>query len=266
MRQVSDYLKLVTRLHANQPKYIAMLSAVLQPFSDLQAFLNSMPAQFDIDQAIGAQLDIVGLWVGQSRNISVPLPNIIFAFDSANLSKGWDRGIWKGPYATLNGITALDDDTYRLLLQTIVLANSWDGTVSAAQAILDNFFEDFPGTFVFIDDKSGISEPSNFFIWDSANPSNGWDEGVWFQPSLAIQNQPANDPAMTIAVSGKIPSIILLSILDQGLIEIKPEGVRMNVSVTSIDGDAVFGFDVNNQYVSGWDTGAWGVPPEQLSS
>src|ERR1700724_484376 len=105
MRQVSDYLKLVTRLHAGQPRFNAMLAAVLQPFSDLQAFLNSLPQQFDIDIAIGAQLDIVGQWVGQSRNITVPLPNIFFTWDSSNLAKGWDRGIWQGPYTTLNGIT-----------------------------------------------------------------------------------------------------------------------------------------------------------------
>ena len=265
MRLVSDYLKLVTRLHASQPKYNAMLAAVLQPFSDLQAFLNSIPAQFDIDQAIGAQLDIVGQWVGQSRFISVPLPNIFFSWDDPNLAKGWDRGIWKGPYATVNGLSALDDDTYRLLLKTIVIANSWNGTISAAQAILNMFFDDFPSTYVFIDDHTTVSQPSNFFEWDAPNLINGWDSGVWFQPSLAIENQPAFDPSMTIAVSGNIPSIPLLSILDQGLIEIKPEGVRSNVSVTSVNGAAVFGFDVNNQYVGGWDFGAWGVSPEQLS-
>jgi hypothetical protein len=266
MRQVTDYLKLVTRLHAGQPNYNAMLSAVLQPFSDLQAFLNSLPVQFDIDQAIGAQLDIVGQWVGQSRNISIPLPNIFFSWDSPNLAKGWDRGIWKGPYSTVNGLTALDDDTYRLLLKTIVLANSWDGTIPSAQIILNNFFGAYPSTFVFIEDRAGISQPSNFFIWDSPNPLNGWDEGVWFQPSLAIQNQPANDPAMTIVVSGKIPSIVLLSILDQGLIEIKPEGVRSDVAVTSVDGEPVFGFDVNNRFIGGWDTGAWGVSPSVLEN
>jgi hypothetical protein len=265
VRLVSDYLAKVTRLHASQPKYNSMLSAVLQPFSDLQAFLNGLPQQFDIDQAIGAQLDIVGLWVGQSRNISVQLPNIFFSWDSANLAKGWDRGVWQGPYATVNGLSALDDDTYRLLLKTIVLANAWDGSISSAQAILNNFFASYPSTFVFIDDHTTFSQPSNFFIWD-AGPLNGWDAGVWFEPSLAIQNQPANDPSMTIAVSGKIPSIVLLSILEQGLIEIKPEGVRSDVKVTSVDGTPIFGWDVENQYISGWDNGAWGVTPEQLAA
>ncbi len=266
MRLVSDYLKLVTRLHASQPNYNAMLSAVLQPFSDLQAFLNALPAQFDIDQAIGAQLDIVGQWVGQSRNIAVPLPNIFFSWDSANLAKGWDRGIWKGPFTSINGLSALDDDTYRLLLQTIVLANGWGGTIATAQTILNNFFASYPATFVFIDDHTTFSQPLNFFAWDAPSPLNGWDSGVWFQSALAIQNQPANDPYMTIAVSGKIPSIVLLSILDQGLIKVKPEGVRSDVSVTSVDGAPIFGWDVDNQFIDGWDNGGWGVTPEQLAA
>jgi hypothetical protein len=265
MRQVSDYLKLVTRLHAGQPKYTAMLAAVLQPFSDLQAFLNDLPHEFDIDQADGAQLDIVGQWVGQSRNISIPLPNIFFSLDSPNLANGLDRGIWKGPYATENGLTALDDETYRLLLKTIVLANAWDGTIPAAQAILDNFFGAYPATYVFIDDRATISQSSNFFMLDPVSPLNGLDNGVWFEPSLAAQNQPANDPAMTIAVSWKIPSIVLLSILDQGVIEIKPEGVRSDVSVTSVDAAPIFGLDVNNHYIGGLDIGAWGVTPTQLA-
>lgn len=266
MRQVSDYLKLVTRLHASQPKFNAMLSAVLQPFSDLQAFLNGLPAQFDIDIAIGAQLDIVGEWVGQSRHITIPLPDIFFTWGSPNLSKGWGRGIWKGPFATVSGITALDDDTYRLLLQTIVLANSWDGTVPAAQNILNRFFSAYPATYVFIDDHSDVSNPTNFFTWGSTNPLNGWGEGVWFDKAASVASQHANDPSMTIVVSGKIPSIVLLSILDQGLIEIKPHGVRSDVSVTSVDGAPVFGWGINNQYIGGWGVGAWGVTPTQLVS
>ncbi len=266
MRQVSDYLSLVTRLHASQPKYNAMLAAVLQPFSDLQAFLNSLPMQFDIDVAIGAQLDTVGAWVGQSRNIPVPLPNIFFAWDSTNLAKGWDRGIWKGPYATLNGLSALDDDTSRLLLKTIILANSWDGTIPHAQDILDNFFAAFPLTYVFIADHANVSRPPNFFQWDNPDPAHGWDQGVWFEPRFAASNQPANDPSMTIVVSGKIPSLVLLSILDQGVIEIVPEGVRSTVSVTSVDSAPVFGWDVDNQFIGGWDKGAWGVTPTQLEN
>lgn len=266
MRTPEDYLKLVTRLHASQPKYTAMLTAVLQPFSDLQSFLNSLPSQFDIDQAIGAQLDIVGQWVGQSRNISVPLPNIFLSFDSPALANGWDRGIWKGPYATLNGLSALDDDTYRLLLKTIVIANSWDGTIPSAQLILDNFFSAYPSTYVFINDHANVSTATTFFQWDSATAENGWDAGAWYEPSLALQNQPANDPAMTIVVAGIIPSIVLLSVLDQDIINIKPWGVRKDVSVTSVNGAPVFGFDVENQYISGWDIGAIGVTPTQLES
>ena len=31
----------------------------------------------------------------------------------------------------------------------------------------------------------------------------------------------------------------------------------MNYAVTSVDGAAIFGFDMNNEYVGGFDTGAW---------
>ena len=40
-------------------------------------------------------------------------------------------------------------------------------------------------------------------------------------------------------------------------IPVKPEGVGLNYAVTTVDGSPVFGFDMNNSQVAGWDTGAW---------
>ncbi|MGC7970039.1 DUF2612 domain-containing protein, partial [Salmonella enterica] len=73
----------------------------------------TLPFDFDLDQAIGVQLDAVGEWVGISRNITVPLAGVYFSFDIAGL--GFDQGVWKGPFDPDTGLTTLDDDTYRLL-------------------------------------------------------------------------------------------------------------------------------------------------------
>jgi hypothetical protein len=262
MRDVFDYLAKVTREHAGQPDFISMLAMVLQPFSDAQLFLKQLPEQFDLDTAIGAQLDVDGQWIGRSRNIKVPVANSYFTFDDP--LRGWDRGVWKGPFADLTGLVVLDDETYRDLLFAKCAANHWDGTIGQAQRILTNFFAASPGTLVFIEDKGDAPLQINYFTFDDNSPLRGFDEGVWFRPGDALSNFTSTDMLMIIGVSGQIPSIVFLSILAQNLIPLKPPGVRLDVEVTSVNGIPLFGFDVGTAYVAGFDQSSWGVPPSLI--
>ncbi|HEP6287958.1 TPA: DUF2612 domain-containing protein, partial [Burkholderia vietnamiensis] len=44
-------------------------------------------------------------------------------------------------------------------------------------------------------------------------------------------------------------------------IPLKPEGVRVAYTiVTTVDGAPMFGFDMSNQFVAGFDSGSWGKP------
>ena len=131
---------------------------------------------------------------------------------------GLDESVWKGPYDPDSGLTSLDDDTYRLLIKAKIGANHWDGTLAGSAAILNSIFDS--GTSVFIEDHQDMS--------------------------------------MIIGVAGKIPSPVFLALLAGGYIPIKPAGVRISIAVvTTVDNAPLFGFDMNNQYVSGFDGGAW---------
>ncbi|SPA44827.1 DUF2612 domain-containing protein [Cupriavidus taiwanensis] len=134
---------------------------------------------------------------------------------------GFDQGNWKGPFDPDTGLTLLDDDTYRLVLRAKIGANHWDGTLESTAAILNSIFNG--DTYVFIQDNQDMS--------------------------------------MTIGVAGKVPSAVFLALLEGGYIPLKPEGVRVNfVIVTSVDGEPIFGFDMDNNLVAGLDVGAWGTP------
>ncbi|MBU9403908.1 DUF2612 domain-containing protein [Burkholderia multivorans] len=130
---------------------------------------------------------------------------------------GFDQGVWKGPFDPDTGLVSLDDETYRMTLSAKIAANHWDGTPEAAADILDMLSP--PGTLVFLEDPCDMS--------------------------------------ITVGVAGKYPSAIYLALLKEGLLTLKPESVRVNYAVTSVDGSAIFGFDMDNQYVSGFDSGAW---------
>jgi len=226
MATTDDYLDLITPYYRGKPVFTSTLTSVLDPFANLQVMLGQMPQDFDLDTAIGVQLDAVGQWVGRSRFIPTPIPNIWFSFDDA--LRGFDLGVWKGPYDSDSGVTRLDDETYRIFLRAKIAANQWDGRVETAQAAFNLVFSQSPGTYIFVID--------NF------------------------------DMTMTVGISGAIPSLLFIALLNQGFLPIKPEGVRINYAITTVNNTPVFGFDVDNQYIGGFDTGSWGVGPSYFTS
>jgi hypothetical protein len=138
MTDVTDYTGLVTSEHADKPNFMAMVGGVAQAFVDIQNQLSATPPAFDLDSAVGVQLDAVGLWVGVTRNVSTPLTGVYFSLDTVGL--GFDQGVWQGPFDPTTGVVSLDDDTYRLLIRAKIGANSWDGTLGTSAAILNTIF------------------------------------------------------------------------------------------------------------------------------
>lgn len=255
-----DYVEHITSFHVGRPNFVATVAITVLPLADIQVGIAGIPAAFDLDVAVGVQLDVVGQWIGRSRQIPVPIEGIYFSFDDANLERGFDRGVWKGPYSTGIALSLLDDDTYRRLLRAKILANNWDGTVSTLQAILDTYFID-PESHVFVVDMGYGIGAVNYFSFD--DPSRGFDIGVW-EPLGRDGTYNELDMYFTVGVTGKRPSILDLFILSQGLLLPTPAAVRVDYEIASVDGTALFGFDVENDRVAGFDVGTWGVSPDYI--
>jgi hypothetical protein len=134
-----EYLNLITSEHRGKQKFEATVSTSVSPFAKIQDVLKSLPAAFDIDVAVGRQLDAVGAWVGRSRRIDTPLVGVYFEWDGTT-SVGWESGVWKGPYDPDSGLVDLPDDSYRTLLKAKIAANNWDGTFPQAYAIWKSAF------------------------------------------------------------------------------------------------------------------------------
>lgn len=150
----ADYLDLITSEHRGKARFAATISASVSPTAEQQAMLAALPAAFDLDTAIGVQLDAVGAWVGISRLIQIPLINVWFSFGIEG--RGWGQGIWKGPYDPETGIYALDDDTYRKLIRLKIKVNNWDGLLGSAQVAIEEFYEAV-GSYPFILDNQNMS-------------------------------------------------------------------------------------------------------------
>lgn len=219
-----QYISLIPQQHSNKPKFLSEITALVQPLIDNQTVSLALKSEiFDLDSAVGVQLDQVGQWIGRTRDVVVPVNNVYFSFDTNGL--GFEQGVWLGPFDPTTGVVSLDDTTYRALLRARIIMNSWDGSATQALAALNQIFSLSPGTFVTLTD-------------------NG-------------------DMTMTIAISGIVPPAVLISMLQNGEFKIKPDGVGVNYLITTVNTNPAFGFDIETAAVSGWDVGAWAGAPGQ---
>lgn len=213
---IDKYLSYITNQHAQRPKFVATVSASVAPFVKIQEVLLSLPKAFDVDTAIGNQLDVVGQWVGIGRVLNEPITGVYLEWDGDE-NVGWDFGIWQGEFDPDDGLLSLPDDSYRLLIKAKIAANHWDGTI-----------------------------PGAYKVW----------EGAFEGSSLIIED--LQDMTMTIGVSGVELSTLDTKLLEDGLLVVKPAGVRIrDYAIIPVAG-VLFAWDFEETDIyGGWEIGKW---------
>ena len=136
MATTAGYLSRITSEHRNKTRFVATVTACVSPFARVQEVLRGLTVQFDLDTAVGVQLDILGKWIGETREISEPIEDVFFSW-RGSVAEGWRQGSWRGAYNPDTGVTVLDDDAFRALLKGKALANIWKGTIAGAYASLE---------------------------------------------------------------------------------------------------------------------------------
>ena len=273
MPSLDDYLNLITSEYSdpvNQAKFIATVTARVQPYVDMQAQLAEMNALFDLDVAVGQQLDTTGQWIGLTRFLSVPL-NIYFSWGVNGL--GWNQGIWYSPYGPSSSVVQLDDPHYRILLKARVVANQWDGTIPGAYKAWDTLFAP-EGYQILIQD--GAPEKVPFFTWGEAGL--GWGEAEWFDaplwsPLTVDDFHVSGDMTIIEALiaPANVSSIdpVTLAMFTGGLLGLVPAGVQVRYyAVQSVIGKPIFAWGAGPSEgpvtapptaLAGWGLGGWAV-------
>lgn len=210
------YLDLITSEYQESPNYLATVSLDVSVQVQVQSLLSQMISLFDLDIAVGQQLDFIGAWAGISRNVAIPITGIYFSWDDIQ-TDGWDFGSWE-PFNGPSTITVLPDDAYRSLIRAKIAANQWDGTTNGAYEIWDAVF---PTIKILIQDNQDMTydliivgaiidsltvaiitggyiplkpegvEVANYYVTVDSNPAfawdvespylGGWDEGSWLR-------------------------------------------------------------------------------------
>ncbi len=157
---IGYYLGLLTSQYKNSPKLNALLTLLLRKFDDVNECAVQLDTAFDLDFAVGAQLDILGQILGMGRTL---------------------------PFQPSNGVSpVLVDSVYRQLLQARVSWNTWDGRMTSLPALWKRM--GYNGTLVLADEQSmsvnvtcpGIDNP---LILDMlCGKAAGWN-GTGAQPT-----------------------------------------------------------------------------------
>lgn len=125
---IGYYNNLLTSEYNSASKFHRWLLFILSICDDISNCLASVPIAFDLDFAIGTQLDILGQIIGVSRTV---------------------------PFQPSDGVSpVLDDNTYRILLKATVANNHWDGTIGSLYPIWNNLF---PGGQITIIDNQNMT-------------------------------------------------------------------------------------------------------------
>lgn len=136
-----NYKALITSQYQTSTNFMAWLDGLLGVVQDTATAVENLDYAFDLDYAIGLQLDALGEMIGIPRRINYTIlsADVGFTWDDAAL--GWDDGLWVLPALTLLN---MPDDIYRQVLKIKVVLNSWSGSVNEAYIAWDNLFHGDP--------------------------------------------------------------------------------------------------------------------------
>jgi len=117
---ISKYTELVPVANSSQPNFMAMIAVSVQPFADIAQVIGLFPSYYDLDNAIGTQLDTLGLLIGVSR---------------------------PGGFS---------DDYYRIVLKVRILNNHWQCNKPSAYQLANELFSSLGFSF-FIEDHADLT-------------------------------------------------------------------------------------------------------------
>jgi hypothetical protein len=126
--ETSDYIKLLTSQYQLADTFKSWLQHCVEIFEDGMECSNQLNNDFDLNFALGSQLDIIGDIVGQKRTL---------------------------PFEPSDGSNpVLDDYVYRQLIKAKIALNHWDGQLLSIEEKWNSIF---PNTQIIIVDNQDMS-------------------------------------------------------------------------------------------------------------
>lgn len=118
--ETEDYARLISEKNYLRQKFMLYFRSTIRPGVSLQSVLGAFDLAFDVNNAAGEQLDVIGSCVGVNRTLS---------------------------HAPSEGGLDMDDEEYRTMIRMKIAQNVWDGTNKGA---MQTYREVFGDSFSFV--------------------------------------------------------------------------------------------------------------------
>jgi len=219
-RTMAQYKELIPAPNQGKDRFMRWVEALLTPHVNTQEALNSLVDAFNIDKAVGVQLDYIGELLGRPRQVDFTM-------------QGGASGV-------------LGDDLYRKVIKAKILLNTWKGTVPEIYAFWDVVFPDSPINisnnedmtidFTIFNFPEDFTSTTTFAYTDTTYPDGqgGYGTGHW-GGFIAPNRQLVSNHYFTP----------------------KPAGVTPSYAFTDA---SVFGYGAETDFIKGYGTGEWIAP------
>lgn len=139
MALVDETANLLIKQYWEKPKAKAEIELQASTWETTRAFLDSLDAAFDLDNAIGAQLDVLGRIVGISRSVPDVIPKVYFGFSINPNNEGFASkfdpmrigGPFFSKFSSAFTDLQLNDSDYRFFIRVKAALNRASGYVSS---------------------------------------------------------------------------------------------------------------------------------------
>ena len=211
-----NYRKLLIVQYADKPKAIAHINNIIGSLEDVYDLANLFEEAFDVDTAVGKQLDILGKIVGIERKVPFAVPKNYFGFDD-NVSTAYPMGNkfksvvaypLKNKFEIAYTTGELNDNDFRFFIKAKIIKNY-------VKAMM-----------IDIDDRLSLQDTI---------------DNLFDNKAYIVDNQ---DMSMTIYIDNTFNFNTIQYIKQLDLIP-RPQGVKYEAIISYSDG-STFGFGVNN--------------------
>jgi len=129
----SDYVNLLIKQYWEKPKANAEIEMKAGVWRKTFEWIDSFSDEFDLDNATGDRLDIIGRIVGIGRAIPFSIPKIAFGFNENPNSRGFDdkffplqdRAPFQDKFEASSTDLVLDDNAYRQFIRAKIAKNTF---------------------------------------------------------------------------------------------------------------------------------------------
>ena len=131
MRFDSEYVNLLIKQYWEKPKAAAEIEMMAGTWRKTFEWIDSFSDEFDLDNATGDRLDIIGRIVGIKRIVPFVVPKIAFGFDENVSARGFDdkfspladRAPFQDKFERAYTSLQLDDTAYRFFIRARIAKN-----------------------------------------------------------------------------------------------------------------------------------------------